>query len=63
LLANSDENEHDPQNGMALFKSSYQDTSRGNNPIIEAETVETADSGAVFFAGFFNGVGCMFNTK
>jgi RHS repeat-associated protein len=63
LLANSDENEHDPQNGMALFKSSYQDTSRGNNPIIEAETVETADSGAVFFAGFFNWVGCMFNTK
>ena len=61
LLASSAPIEHDPQAGMALVKSSYQDTSRGNNPSITAETVEQAGSVTVFFAGFFNWIGCMAN--
>ena len=58
ILGNSVPIEHNP----AATGLVYQSTSRGNNPTVSPETVEGANAFAVFFAGYMNMLGCLWNT-
>ena len=60
MVENTAPMEHDP-NQAAAVTVTYQNSSKGDFPVVSPETVEATDRGTILFSGFLNWLGCMAN--
>ncbi len=60
MVENTAPLEHDP-NQAAAVTVTYQNSSRGDFPVVAPETVEKTDGASILFSGFLNWLGCMAN--